>query len=336
MAAKRFSYALTGLVSAGLLFLPLFARNPYVLHVGIRVFMVSLSALGVRLILLSGNVSLGQAVFVAIGAYTSAILVMKLALSTWFALPLAGLMAAGLGAAIGWPALRLRGIYFTILTLCINGAVMRYIDNLGGLTGGLKGLYGIPQPASIALGNHSLVDFSAGKTPYYYYALALLAFCFVVMIRIDRSRLGAIFRGLAESEPLSSSVGVPVMRYKVLAFSIGCFFSGLSGAFHAHYFLFLQTSSFGAWDSVYYLVYAIVGGLQSAVGPALGCALMLGFFEVSRPLVKFQPLVYGGALVAIMLFAPAGLISLLSRLKGSISGSLKRRRERTPNPGVPA
>jgi branched-chain amino acid transport system permease protein len=336
MEAKRFSCVLTGIVFAGLLVLPLFARNPYVLHVIIRVFTVSLSALSVRLILLSGSVSLGQAAFVAIGAYTSAIVVMKLSMPTWLALPLAGLVAAGLGAAIGWPALRLRGIYFTILTLCINGAIMRYIDNLGGLTGGLKGLYGIPQPASIAFGSHTLVDFSTGKTPYYYYGLALLAFCLVVVIRVDRSRLGAIFRGLAESEPLSSSIGVPIMRYKVLAFSIGCFFCGLAGAFHAHYSLFLQSSSFGAWDSVYYLIYAIAGGLQSAVGPVLGCALMLGFFEISRPLIKFQPLVYGAVLVTIMLFAPDGLVSLLAKLKGSITESLTRRLKRTPNTGVRA
>lgn len=261
---------------------------------------------------------------------------MKLAMPTWLALPLAGLVAAGLGAAIGWPALRLRGIYFTILTLCINGAIMRYIDNLGGLTGGLKGLYGIPQPASIAFGSRTLVDFSTGKTPYYYYGLALLAFTLVVMIQIDRSRLGAIFRGLAESEPLSSSIGVPIMRYKVLAFSIGCFFCGLAGAFHAHYSLFLQTSSFGAWDSVYYLVYAIAGGLQSAVGPVLGCALMLGFFELSRPLVKFQPLVYGAVLVLVMLFARDGLVSLLFKVNRSITGGLTKRRTRTSDAGVRA
>ncbi len=333
MRSKRISQFFTGLVFAGLVILPSLVSNPYALHVAIRIFVVSLSVLSVRLILLTGNASLGQAAFVAIGAYTSAILTMKLGMSTWLALPFAGLVAAVLGAVIGWPALRLRGIYFTILTLCINGAVMLYIANLDSLTGGLKGLYGIPRPVSITFSGRTLIDFSTGKVPYYFCGLVLLAFCFLVMIRIDRSRLGAIFRGVADSEPLSASVGVPVMQYKVLAFSIACFFSGLAGAFHAHYYLFLETSSFGAWDSIYYIVYAIVGGAKSVVGPVLGCTLMLGFFEISRPLVKYQPLAYGALLVVVMLFAPEGLVSIWDKPRRLIRRLLERR-ERTVEAGV--
>jgi branched-chain amino acid transport system permease protein len=311
---NRLPYLLVGLVLAGLLIAPLFFGNQYLLHVMIRIFVVSLSVLGVRLILISGSVSLGQAAFAAVGAYASAVLTMKLGMSTWLALPFAGLIAALVGAAIGWPALRLRGIYFIILTLCISGAIMHYIANLGWLTGGLKGLYGIPAPASIVIAGHTIVDFSIGKAGYYYYGLALLAFCFWIMVRIDRSRLGVILRAVAQSEPLAASVGVPVMRYKVLAFSIACFFCGVAGAFHAHYSLFLQTSSFGAWDSIYYLVYVIVGGAGSVIGPVAGCAIMLGSFEILRPLAKFQPIVYGGILMAIVLLIPDGLTSVRNKL----------------------
>jgi branched-chain amino acid transport system permease protein len=318
MEKSRFSYFIMAPVLAGLLILPFFLHNQYFLHVMIRIFVISLSVLGVRLILLSGSVSLGQAAFAAVGAYASAILTMKLGISNWLALPFASLIAALLGTVIGWPALRLRGIYFIILTLCISGAIMHYIANLGILTGGLKGLYGIPPPASIVIAGHTLIDFSAGKTGYYYNGLVLLAFCFWIMIQIDKSRLGAIFRAIAENEPLAASVGVPVMRYKVLAFSIACFFCGVGGAFHAHYSLFLETSSFGIWDSIYYLVYVIVGGAQSVLGPVVGCAIMLGSFEMLRPLTKFQPIIYGGILMAIILLIPDGLVSLRGKLKNPL------------------
>lgn len=307
-----------GMLTIGLLILPVFISNQYVLHILINVFIVSLSVLGVRLILLSGSVSLGQAGFVAIGAYTSAILVMRVGVSVWVALPLSGLMSAVIGAVIGWPALRLRGLYFIILTLCIGEAIMHYIGNLENLTGGLDGLFGIPRPNLFKIAGFTLFDFNSGKAAYYYYGIALLSTCFWMMYRIDRSRLGAILHAISEDDRLAESMGVPVMRFKVLMFSIACFFSGLAGAFYAHYFVFLQTKNFTVWDSIYYLVYVIVGGAKSVIGPVIGCLVLSGFFEISRPLAKFQQIAYGSIFVVIILFLPEGLVSLKDKVKNSL------------------
>lgn len=312
------------LVLAGLMAVPIAMPNQYVLHVLINIFMISISVLSVRLIMLSGSISLGQAGFVAIGAYTSAILVMRLGLPTWLTFPLGGLAAALVGAAIGWPALRLKGIYFIILTLCIGEAIMHYLANMGGLTGGLNGLYGIPRPGPFELGGVLVLDFGSGKAAYYYLVLGLLSFSLWVMIRIDRSRLGTVLQAISSSDRLAASMGVPVMRLKVLTFSIACFFNGLAGAFYAHYFVFLQTKNFTVWDSIYYLIYVVVGGAKSVIGPVFGCFIMSSFFEISRPMAKFQQIAYGCVFILIVLFLPGGLVSLKGILEGIAENIRKR------------
>ena len=325
---NRVRYTFSCFLLIGLLVIPVIVRNQYVLHILINIFMVSLSVLGVRLILLSGSISLGQAGFVAIGAYTSAILVMRVGVPLWVALPLSGLMSAMIGAAIGWPALRLRGLYFIILTLCIGEAIIHYIGNLENLTGGLDGLYGIPRPSPVKIAGYTILDFNSGKAAYYYYGLALLSLCLWVMFRIDRSRLGIILNAISGNDRLAESMGVPVMRFKVLTFSIACFFSGLAGAFYAHYFVFLQNKNFTVWDSIYYLVYVIVGGARSVFGPVIGCLIMFGFFEISRPLAKFQQFTYGCIFVVIILFLPEGLVSLKDILKEPFKRFFSRTKKR--------
>ncbi len=294
--------------------LPLVIENQYVLHVLINIFLVTLPAVGLRLILITGNMSFGQVAFVAIGAYTSTLLVVKLGLSTWVALPMAGFVSAVFGAAIGWPALRIRGTYFAILTLCMGQAVIKYIENLPALTGGSDGIFGIPRPGAIEILGHPIIVFTSAKENYYYLALALFLFSMLLMSRIERSRLGRIFHALGQHDSLAKSVGIPALRYKVLAFSIGCFLSGLGGAFYAHYFRGVHPENFTVWDSIYYVVYTIVGGVGSIWGPFLGASAMLGFFEVSRSLTKLQPILYAVVFIVVILFLPEGLVSIKDRL----------------------
>lgn len=296
--------------------LPLFERDPYILHVLIEVAMVSLPTLGLWLIMLTGQLSFGQVAFVAIGAYTSCLLVMKMGMNTWLALPISGLTAGLFGVAIGYPSLRIKGTYFAILTLVFGEAVSMILLNWTGLTGGADGIFGIPRPNEIGLAGLTLVQFSADKLPYYYFALTLLIICFLVMARINRSHVGSVLRSINQSDTLAESIGVNVTRYKVLAFSTGCFFAGLGGGFYTHYFTILHPDNFTLWDSIYYVVYVIVGGVSSVVGPILGTFLMLGTFELLRAVKQFQAVVYALILICVILFLPGGLMNIRQILFG--------------------
>ena len=295
---------------AFLLLLPLFERDPYILHVLIEIAMVSLPAMGLWLIMLTGQLSFGQVAFVAIGAYTSCILVMQVGVNSWLALPLSGLMAGLCGVAVGYPALRIKGTYFAILTLSMGEAVSMILLNWTGLTGGADGIFRIPRPNDLTLGSWVLVHFTADKVAYYYYILALLIFCLLVMYRLDRSHVGSVLRAINQSDNLALSIGVNITRYKVFAFSIGCFFAGLAGAFYTHYFTMLHPDNFTLWDSIYYVVYIIVGGANYIFGPVLGVFLMLGTFEILRAVKKLQAVSYALILIVVILFLPGGLMNL--------------------------
>lgn len=294
-----------------LVLLPIFLKSPYELHLLITVMTTSIGALGFRLVYNIGKTSVAQGSFVAIGAYTSALLVIRLGLSFWLALPLAGLVAAAIGGIIGYPALKLRGAYFVILTFGLAEAIHLALLNGGNFTGGCMGITEIPPPV-IALPGLASIEFIS-KVPCYYLALALLALTLVVMYRLDHSRLGRIFGAIHDNDKLAESLGINLGMYTTLAFTIACFFSGLAGAFLAHYIRVVTPHSYGLWQGVYYLMYTIIGGAGSIFGPIIGTAALL---YLSRFLVAFgqyQLIIYGAILIVFMIFLPNGLLSLLGR-----------------------
>lgn len=301
--------------------LPIFLKSPYELHLLITIMTGSIAALGFRLVFNTGKTSLAQGSFVAIGAYTSALLVTKLSLSFWLALPLAGLVAAAIGGMIGYPALKLRGAYFVVLTFGLAEAIHLALLNGGDFTGGTLGITGIPSPNPIVLPGLASIEFIS-KVPYYYLVLALLVLAMVGMYRLDHSRMGKIFGAIHDNDKLAESIGINLGMYTTLAFTIACFFSGLAGSFLAHYVRVVTPSSYGLWQGVYYLIYTIVGGAGSIFGPIIGTA---GLLYLSRSLVAFgqyQLIIYGAILIVFMIFLPNGLLSLrVDRIRGYISRS---------------
>jgi len=294
-----------------LVLLPIFLKSPYELHLLITIMTTSIAALGFRLVYNTGKTSMAQGSFVAIGAYTSALMVIRLGLSFWLTLPLAGLVAAAIGGIIGYPALKLRGAYFTILTFGLAEAIHLALLNGGNFTGGVMGITEIPSPVIVLPGQASIEFIS--KVPFYYLALALLVLTLVVMYRLDHSRLGRIFGAIHDNDRLAESLGINLGMYTTLAFTIACFFSGLAGAFLAHYVGVITPSSYGLWQGVYYLIYVIVGGAGNIFGPIIGTA---GLTYLSRFLIAFgryQLIIYGAILIVFMMFLPNGLLSLLGR-----------------------
>lgn len=293
-----------------LILFPLFTQDPYILSILITAGMWSVSVWGVRLIMSTGQLTLGHAAYMAAGAYASALLVMKVGLSFWLAFPLSGLGAAFLALLVGYPTLRIKGVYFAIITFAFAEIVRLVIVNWPGLLGGSNGLVGIPAPSSvlgISFGN---------RLSFYYLILFLSVLCYLVMVAIEKTRLGKIFSSIHENDILSESIGINLMKYKLIAFCLGAFLAGLSGSFYAHYLNFTSPEFFTLWQSIYCLIFVIVGGTGSVLGPLLGSSFMILVPELLRGAKEYEPVVYAAILILVMFLLPGGLVTLPARLMG--------------------
>lgn len=292
-----------------LLTLPLFVKDPYTLHILIITIMNVILAVSIRLILTVGEMSIAHAAFMAIGGYTSALLVTRLGLSFWLTLLLGGIMATIIAILIGYITLRLKGFYFSLVTLAFAEIVLIVITRWDSLLGGYAGISDIPPPNPV-FG----IEFTS-KVPYYYLILLLGIVTIAIMYRIDKSWLGRIFNSIRQSALLSESMGINIMRYKVLAFAIGCFFAGIVGAFQAHYYTVLAPAFFTLWESIYCLIYAQVGGVANIAGPAVGAIFLTIIPEFLRAANEFQPLIFGAILIVVILFLPGGLITIPGKIR---------------------
>jgi len=319
MKNKSFGFkaALVALIIVLCFLAPLVVKDPYLLHIAITIFIWSVLTLGIRTTLIIGHLNAAQASFMGMGAYFSALLAMKLKLSFWICLPAAGLGAALLSLPLGYPILRLKGAYFVMITFAIT-EVFRHIWMMWkSLFGGPQGLLGIPRPGKIELAGLTIAFTS--KVPFYYLALILLLLTLLIMYRLDRSRMGLTMRAIPQTELLAESVGVPVIRYKVMAFVIGSFFAGLAGSFWAHYFTYASPWDFTWMNSQYMLMYAVIGGMGTVLGPIIGCVVMLGLDELFRPFKQYMPIFMGAVLIIVLLYVPGGLIALPQRLRATFS-----------------
>lgn len=277
-----------------------------------------------RFILLTGQMNFAHGAFVGIGAYTSALLVMKLGLNFWIAILLAGLSASLFAFVIGIITLRIKGAYFALAMFGLGAVFELALVRWSGLTGGVAGIINIPVPNSLAIGAFT-IDFS-GKRPFYYLILLILLVALFIMVRLEKSKLGLIFQSILEADTLSEAVGINPLRYKLLAMLVGCFFAGIAGSFYAHYEQFIGPNSFDMFDLTLWIVlYVMIGGMGSWVGPIVGTTVLLVISELLRSLGTYVPLIYGALLVIIMVFLPDGLIGLWANLKPSLNMITKSR-----------
>lgn len=314
---KKVAFILFSLV---LLALGAILRNePYWLHVIIVCIFSSMLAMSWLLILKIGHLSLAHAAFMGIGGISSALLVKEGGLSFWLALPLAGLLAATIAVVVGFPILRVKGIYFLIITFAFNELVGIIIRNWKFL-GGYVGIINVPRPNHIGS-----IDFSS-KVDYYYLALFLAAVTIIVLYRIYSSRIGRIFTSIGEDEDLAQSLGINVLKYKLLAFAIGCFFAGLTGSFVVHYLNFSGAEMYNTWQSLNIQIYAIVGGMGFAIGgPMVGAfslTLLVEFLDIPA---KAQTLVYASILILVIFYLRGGLVTLPQRVSEGLARLSKLR-----------
>lgn len=281
------------------------------------VALLSIASAGVWLTFYIGRINIGQGAFALIGAYVSAILVTKAGISFWLSLPLAGLFAAGVAVLIGLPILRLRGVYFAMISLVLTQVVTLTALALP-VTNGAKGITSIPLPGGVSiLGIPLIPDFGTLENPrlaFYYTACVLMVLTFAAMYRLVNSRLGHLCRSMQQNEELASSIGVNISYIRVIVFAISSFLGGIGGAMFGSIAQSVYPSSFQVADSVNFMLNCFLGGLGYVFGPMLGTLVLYFGWDLLFELGRFQLLAYSSLLIILMLFLPNGLLSL--RLPG--------------------
>jgi branched-chain amino acid transport system permease protein len=257
----------------------------------------------------TGQLSTAHAGFMAIGAYASTLLAMRLGLSFWLTLPLSGIIGGIVSILIGYPCLRLKGPYFFVITLAFGEILRMMFISWGKIFGGAVGISGIPFPNQIKIPGLT-VEFSSHSIHYYYLMLLLLLPSLLIFYRLERSRFGLTCSAIREYDNLAESFGIDLMRYKMIAFFVACFLASIAGSFYAHYMTYISPGSFTINESLLFVIMVVIGGSESISGVIIGVILLTMISEFGRAAVRFQPVIYGASLVLILLFIPGGLWSL--------------------------
>jgi branched-chain amino acid transport system permease protein len=292
--------------------------NPYYLQIGMFILINAILGISIYFTLATGQLSLGNAGFMSVGAYTSALLTLKAGVPIFLAIPAGGLAACLLAAIIGIPATRLQGIYLAIATLGFGEVVRVIILNMK-ITNGALGLSGIPslsaqlakQFSAMGLGNGvgSISVQQLSNLSVIGILALLVVFLIFFALRLRHSRLGRAFAAIKDDEHAAEVTGVDTVRYKLMAFFIGAFVAGIAGGLAAHVTFYIGPKDFSYHRAVEILLFAVLGGGNVIWGPILGSTILTLLPEVLRAVADYREMIYGGILVAMMIFRPQGLIS---------------------------
>ena len=266
----------------------------------------------------AGQLSFGHALFMAVGAYTSTVLLLRTGLSPWIGMIAGGILAALLGLFIGYLSFRYRikGTYFALVTLAFT-EVGRIVALNTEAVGGAMGLY-IPIQAN-ELWQLKFVD----KSHYYYVMLAFLVLAMAVTAWIERSAIGHRLIAIRENEDAAQALGINLMRYKLFATALSAFLAALGGTLYAHYVTFIDPNTLLNMNMALEItIYAIVGGIGTLLGPLLGAAFLIPVAELVRATLGqsyagVHLVVYGAVLIAVILYAPDGFIGLIRSWRAS-------------------
>jgi branched-chain amino acid transport system permease protein len=308
---------MTLLVVAALIVLPWIESDKFVLHVLSLIAIAAIAAMGLQVLLGgSGQLSIGQAAFYGIGAYTSALLTTRLGLP----FPLA-LLGAGIAAAVASllmvPITRLTGAYLAVATLGFSIIVYLFIKNEEWLTGGSYGFISIPRAA--------LFGYVLRDAIYSYYLnVGVAALVYLTFARIEGSRFGRAINAIRQDPDAARASGLRVTLLKSECFVIAAFVAGLAGSLYAHEVRYLAPNDFTFWKSIEILIMVVIGGVGSLAGAILGAAVVVGLPEFLRGIGDYRMLVFGAILIATMLFGEGGLAAIFAILGRRLGGLLMR------------
>jgi branched-chain amino acid transport system permease protein len=327
------------------IFLPLLVagdQQRYALDTAIQILTYIMLGWGLNVVVgLAGLLDLGYVAFYAVGAYSYALIATTLGWSFWVCLPLAGFFAAMWGIILGFPVLRLRGDYLAIVTLAFGEMVRIILLNWYSLTNGPNGISRIPKPSFFGLSFERLGDntfhgffgleySNMHRIIFMYYLILVLALLVnFVTKRLRRLPIGRAWEALREDEIACRSLGINTVTTKLTAFAIGAMFGGFAGSFFATRQGFISPESFTFQESALVLAIVVLGGLGSQIGVAVAAVVLIGSSEFFRDLQDYRMLIFGMAMVAIMVWRPRGIVgsreaTVVLKEHKSISGSLVR------------
>ena len=292
--------------------------NPYILQIASFILINIILGLSIYVTLSSGQLSLGSAGFMGIGAYTSALLTINFDVPIFVGIIAGALVAGVLGMLVGIPSLRLQGVYLAIATLGFGEVIRVFFVNWESVTKGAVGLSGIPHmgrelfrvlkdigidPALFGLKNNQLV-----------FLLVFMILLFInilliwFLIRQNKSRVGRAFASIKMDEKAAEAMGINITYYKVLAFTQGAVISGFAGALFAHVMAYISPADFAYHRAVEILIFAVFGGSEVIWGAVFGATFLTVMPEALRFIAEYRYMIYGLILILMMAFRPQGII----------------------------
>ncbi|MBU2547151.1 MAG: branched-chain amino acid ABC transporter permease [Proteobacteria bacterium] len=288
--------------------------SPTALQLFIKIAIYVLAAIGLNILVgYAGQISMAHAAFMAVGAYTSAILNLH-GVPFFLGILIGGLLAGIVGIIVGFPSLRIKGFYLILATMAAQFILIYVIEHWTDLTGGM---FGIEAGSPVVFG----YDFGNDRDMYLVVLVFLLAGTFFAQ-NLSRTRTGRAFVAIRDSDLAAEVMGIHIARYKLIAFFIGCFYAGVAGALMAHWLGAITTHLFGMNLSVWLLAYCLIGGMGHNVGPFFGVPILILLSEaltamttslsLSYPwlltaIIPLHDLIYGLAIVLFLIFEPRGL-----------------------------
>lgn len=299
---------------AFLIVFPMIFNNQYLLTVVIKIGSYAILAMGLNILTgYTGLVSLGHAGFVAIGAYTASIVAIKFNIN-FFIATVIGMIAAGIiGVLLGLPTLRVTGTYLSIITLGFGEIVKMILMNWADVTGGTLGIKNIPKPSLFGF------NFNVTNHGLYYLMIVFVLVTALFCLSLVKSKTGRAFMAIRADELASTMMGIPVTRYKILAFVISASICALGGALYSTLIGYIDPNTFNFDVSTMILSIVILGGMGTLRGMFIGSIILIAFPEVSRFLMEYRFVLYGAILVLMMRFRPQGILGWKSGLPYRIS-----------------
>jgi branched-chain amino acid transport system permease protein len=284
-------------------------------------------ALGLNILVgYTGQISIGHGAFMSVGAYTAANLAVRAGLPFWITLPAGGLMAALVGAVVGIPSLRIKGLYLAIATLAGQLIIEWIINHVPWISGGTQASIQVPRPS---LFGHEMK--TQGELYFFLLFFALIAI--VAALNLVRSRIGRAFVAIRDQDIAAEIIGIDIFRYKLIAFAISSFYAGVCGVLYTYYFGIANYEQFQLGVSIEYLAMIIIGGLGSVLGSILGAAFVAllplairtvmesvgGFFfaanEMATVVSSMRLVIFGALIIVFLVMEPEGLNRLWRNIR---------------------
>jgi len=304
--------AVAALALLALLF-PQMGFKSYYLHIAVLSLIHILLALGLNMVAgYAGQLSLAQAAFFGIGAYTTGLLMLNAHWSFWIAVPLGAVLAGLVAVAIGLPTLRLKGPYFVIATMGFGEIVRLLFLNWESVTRGPNGLPGIPAPDPIPLGFITLT-FESRVESYYLILLVLFGVLFLYY-NLVHSRVGRAMRAIRNDYIAAQVMGIHVAFYRILAFGAGAMISGLAGGLYAGYIRFVSPDTFTVGESINILIMMVIGGMGTIAGPIAGAIFITYLLETMRVFAEYRLVIYGLLMFVVILYMPQGIAGMVKKV----------------------